>query len=407
MNCRHCSEPLTLQMADLATCPPSNSYLLADALSAPEKYYPLKVFVCSKCRLVQTADFVNREECFLSSYAYFSSCSSTWLAHAKDYAERMIAERGLNATSLVVEVAANDGYLLQHFLEAGIPCYGIEPTESTASAARALGLDVVGEFFGVDLATRLLADRGPVDLLAANNVLAHVPDINDFVVGVRTLLKPTGVATFEFPHLMRLLERNYFDTIYHEHFSYLSLHAVRTIFSKAGLGVIDVEELETHGGSLRAFAVRSENSPEPSPRVNEFLGREVAAGLLDDEVYSGFQDRINAVKDNFLEFLIKEKRAGRKVAAYGAAAKGNTLLNYAGVKPDLLHFVADRSPGKIGKFLPGSRIPVVHEDHLRRERPDTIIILPWNLREEICRQLADAREWGARFVTVLPQLEVF
>jgi 2-polyprenyl-3-methyl-5-hydroxy-6-metoxy-1,4-benzoquinol methylase len=405
MNCRHCSEPLTLQMADLATCPPSNSYLSAEALLAPEKWYPLKVFVCQKCWLAQTADFVDREECFSSNYAYFSSCSTTWVAHARHYAQKMISGRGLTEKSLVMEVASNDGYLLQHFAAAGIPCYGVEPTESTALVARTLGLDVVGEFFGVTLAQRLLSERGPVDLLAANNVLAHVPDINNFVAGVRAILKPSGLATFEFPHLMQLLKNNYFDTIYHEHFSYLSLFAVQHILASAGLRVIDIEELETHGGSLRVHASPSEQAP--SPRVEAFLNRERRAGLLEKEVYQNFQKRIEAVKDAFLEFLLQEKRSGRKVAAYGAAAKGNTLINFAGVKTDLISFVVDRSPGKLGQFLPGSRIPIVDENFLRSEQPDTIVILPWNLRDEISMQLAYAREWDANFAVALPQLEVF
>lgn len=405
MNCRHCSEPLTLQMADLATCPPSNSYLTAEALASPEKWYPLKVYVCQKCWLAQTADFVDREECFSSNYAYFSSCSTTWVEHARVYAERMIAARGLGRESLVTEVASNDGYLLQHFSKAGIPCYGIEPTESTARAARALGLDVVEEFFGVTLAKRLAAERGPVDLLAANNVLAHVPDINDFVAGVHAILKPSGRATFEFPHLMQLLEKNYFDTIYHEHFSYLSLGAVHHILTAAGLQVVDVEELKTHGGSLRVHAAHSGQTP--SPHVSAFLERERRAGLEDPTVYQNFQTRIENVKDAFLEFLLQEKRAGRRVAAYGAAAKGNTLINFAGLKTDLISFVVDRSPGKLGQYLPGSRVPIVDENHLRTEKPDTIVILPWNLRDEISAQLAYAREWNARFAVALPELEVF
>ena len=405
MHCRHCFEPLTLQMADLATCPPSNSYVTAQDLASPEAWYPLKVLVCQKCWLAQTADFVKREECFSSNYAYFSSCSSTWVEHAQAYAKKMIRERALTEASLVIEVASNDGYLLRHFAAAGVPCYGVEPTESTAQAACAQGLDVVSEFFGVNLANRLLAERGPVDLLAANNVLAHVPEINEFVEGVRILLKRSGVATFEFPHLMQLLERNYFDTIYHEHFSYLSLSAVRQIFVSAGLTVIDVEELPTHGGSLRVYT--SAGDAIPTSAVAAFIERERQAGLLEPTVYREFQTHIETVKDAFLEFLLREKKAGRKVAAYGAAAKGNTLLNFAGIKPDLLRFVVDRSPGKVGQYLPGSRIPIVDEDHLRKEKPDIIVILPWNLRDEISSQLVYAREWDAQFVVALPELEVF
>ena len=392
-------------MADLATCPPSNSYVTREALASPEKWYPLKVFVCQNCWLAQTADFVDREECFSSNYAYFSSCSTTWVEHARSYAETMISNLCLNERSLVVEVASNDGYLLRHFAEAGIPCYGVEPTDSTARVARELGLDVEGEFFGKALAERLLRERGPVDLLAANNVLAHVPDINDFVAGVRILLKPGGLATFEFPHLMQLLEKNFFDTIYHEHFSYLSLLAVQKIFASAGLAVIDVEELRTHGGSLRVHA--SHPGRESSQRVEDFLERERRAGLMDVPIYKNFQTRIDAVKDEFLEFLLEEKRCGHKVAAYGAAAKGNTLINYDGVKTDMISFVVDRSPGKLGQYLPGSRIPIVDEKYLRLEKPETIVILPWNLREEISTQLAYTRDWNARLAVALPQMEVF
>lgn len=405
MHCRYCSEPLVLQMANLATCPPSNSYVTAEAISSPEKWYPLKVFVCQKCWLAQTADFVDREECFSSNYAYFSSCSSSWMEHARSYAKKMIVERNLDSQSLVVEIASNDGYLLRHFDGAGIPCFGVEPTKSTAAAARKLGLDVVEEFFGVSLAERLVAERGQVDLLAANNVLAHVPDISDFAAGVKLLLKPNGVATFEFPHLMQLLRNNYFDTIYHEHFSYLSLTVVQKIFMSVGLQVVDVEELETHGGSLRIY-VTGKNIP-PAQHVAQFIEEERAAGLEDAATYRNFQSRIEEIKNNFLEFLLREKCAGRKIAAYGAAAKGNTMLNFAGVKPDLLPFVVDRSPGKHGKYLPGSRIPIVDEDYLRAHKPDTIIILPWNLRKEISSQLAYAREWGAQFAVALPELTVF
>jgi 2-polyprenyl-3-methyl-5-hydroxy-6-metoxy-1,4-benzoquinol methylase len=393
-------------MADLATSPPSNSYLSAEDLVAPEKWYPLKVYVCQKCWLAQTADFVEREECFSSNYAYFSSSSATWVEHARRFATDVIHSLGLNAGSLVVEVASNDGYLLRNFHAAGIPCYGVEPTESTAAVARELGIDVVGDFFGTDSAQGLLSSRGPADLIIGNNVLAHVPDINDFLRGINILLRASGVASFEFPHLMRLLENNYFDTMYHEHFSYLSLHAVVRIFASCGLRVTHVEELTTHGGSLRVWACRDKNPSCEGSSVAEFLAREHAAGLLNGDTYRAFQTRIEALKDCFLEFLISEKRAGRKVAAYGAAAKGNTLLNFSGVRRDLLHFVVDRSPGKVGKFLPGSAIPIVNEEFLRLERPDTIVILPWNLKDEISSQLAYARVWEARFVVALPKLEV-
>jgi len=407
MFCRHCSAPLTLGMADLGSSPPSNSYLAEEDLAAPEKWYPLKVYVCETCWLAQTADFVDREECFSSNYAYFSSCSSSWVEHARTYAEGIIRNRRLGPGSLVAEIASNDGYLLKHFAAAGVPCFGIEPTESTAGAARALGLDIVGDFFGVALAGRLRAERGAADLIIANNVLAHVPEINDFAAGVAMLLKPEGVATFEFPHLMRLLECNYFDTIYHEHFSYLSLHSVSRVFATAGLKVVDVEELPTHGGSLRVHAVHQDSAAVASPAVQAFLNRERIAGLQKPQIYSGFQSQIQRVRNDFVEILVNLIRRGATVGAYGAAAKGNTLLNFAGIKSDLLPFVADRSPGKIGRFLPGSRIPILAESILRERKPEYIVILPWNLRTEIEEQLSYAREWGAKFIVALPKLDVF
>ncbi|GAB4165173.1 MAG: methyltransferase C-terminal domain-containing protein [Terrimicrobiaceae bacterium] len=406
MLCRHCRTPLSLIMADLGTSPPSNSYVEEADLSAPEKWYPLRVHVCTCCWLAQTADFVDREECFSTNYAYFSSCSPGWVRHAATYAQEMISKRQLGADSLVVEVACNDGYLLQHFKNAGVPCYGIEPTTSTGSVARSLGIDVVPEFFGSALAKRLVGERGHADLIAANNVLAHVPDINDFAAGFATLLKPGGLATFEFPHLLQLLEKNYFDTIYHEHFSYLSLHAVKAVFGPAGLTVVDIEELPTHGGSLRVHAMRSDSAVATSPRVGAFLAREQSAGLLGDTVYRGFQKKVEKARTDFLRFLLDAREAGRRVAAYGAAAKGNTLLNFAGVKPDLIEFVVDRSPGKIGRYLPGSRIPILPESALSTEKPDIIVILPWNLRDEVSSQISYAREWGAKFVVALPKLEV-
>jgi hypothetical protein len=372
----------------------------------PETFYPLQVLVCGECRLVQTADFVNREECFSANYAYFSSCSSTWVTHVENYAREMIAKRNLGPTNRVVEVAANDGYLLRHFKAAGIPCYGIEPTLSTAAAARSLGLDIISDFFGSALARRLLRDRGAADLIAANNVLAHVPDIVDFVAGVEILLHSDGIATFEFPHAMRLLECVYFDTLYHEHFSYLSLHAVVRIFASVGLVVTDIDELTTHGGSLRVFAERISLRTIPSQRVADFLEREKNFGILDDAVYAGFGSKMEEVKNAFLSFLLDLKKKNTTIAAYGAAAKGNTLLNYAGVRSDLLPFVVDRSPGKVGRFLPGSRIPILSENALKERKPKVILILPWNLRHEISQQLEYAREWGAKFAVALPKIEI-
>ena len=407
MKCRHCGSNLHLNFLDLGSAPPSNAYLSREALSAPETWYPLRLLVCEACWLVQTEDHAGREQLFTQDYAYFSSMSTSWLTHAQRYVGDMVERLKLDANSNVVEVAANDGYLLQFVAQAGIPCYGIEPTASTAAAAKAKGLDILESFFGVELATQLAAQDRQADLMAANNVLAHVPDINDFVAGFATLLKPKGVATFEFPHLMRMMEHNQFDTAYHEHYSYLSLTAVQRIFAANGLTVFDVQELPTHGGSLRVLAQRSDFGVHPvQPSVASVLTAESTAGLLDSDGYTQFQAKAEAVKDGLLTFLLQAKQQGLRVGAYGAAAKGNTLLNFAGVRPDLLPYVVDRSPGKQGKFMPGSRIPIVHEDHLWADKPDRIVILPWNLRDEVTAQLVQARSWGARFVVAVPTLEV-
>ena len=407
MKCRHCQARVTLQFIDLETAPPSNSYLSAAQLSAPEKWYPLRVLTCTECWLVQTEDYAHFSELFASDYAYFSSFSSSWLQHAERYVAEMTERFELGAGSQVIEVASNDGYLLQYVKARGIPCLGVEPTTSTAQAARDKGIDVVEEFFGVALADRLVSGGHAADLTAANNVLAHVPDINDFVAGFAHVLKPEGVATFEFPHLMRLVADCQFDTIYHEHFSYLSLSAVRTIFERNGLSVFDVQELGTHGGSLRVFAQRRDTGRRGTTReVTSLLAREAAAGVTSEPYYQGFQQRADRIKDDLVSFLIQAKREGKTVAGYGAAAKGNTLLNYAGVRSNLLPWVVDRNPAKQGKFLPGSRIPVLNEAHLRRERPPYVVILPWNLRTEVMDQLAYIREWGGKFVTAVPSLAI-
>jgi len=407
VKCRHCAAELERVCLDLGSAPPSNAYLTAEALRAPEVWYPLRLLVCERCWLVQTEDHAGRDELFNADYAYFSSFSTSWLAHAEAYVKEMRERLGLTRSSLVCEVAANDGYLLRFVRDAGIPCYGVEPTASTARAARALGIEIVERFFGVDLARELVAAGRRVDLVAANNVLAHVPDINDFVRGFALLLKDSGVATFEFPHLLRLLRENQFDTVYHEHYSYLSLGAVERVFAACGLAVFDVEELPTHGGSLRVFAQRSEGGRRArSDAVDRVLGDERAAGLAAAEGYTGFQARIDKLKDEFVAYLIEARRAGRTVAAYGAAAKGNTLMNYAGVRPDHIAFVADRNPAKQGRFMPGSRIPIVGEERLRDARPDDIVLLPWNLRDELVAQLDYVRAWGGRFVTAVPQLEI-
>ena len=407
MKCRHCHSELTLPLIDLGTAPPSNAYLTSHTLHAPEKYFPLRVLVCTQCWLVQTEDYAGADELFSPDYAYFSSFSTTWLKHAEQYVADMVQRFELNANSRIVEVAANHGYLLQYAKARGIPCLGIEPTTSTADAARAKGIEIVEEFFGVKLAQRLVSQGKQADLTAANNVLAHVPDINDFVQGFAVLLTPTGVATFEFPHLLRLVSENQFDTIYHEHYSYLSLTAVQRIFKRNGLSVFDVEELPSHGGSLRVYAQRQESGVhELSQNVATLLDREVMAGLTTPAFYIGFQAKADQVKNDFLFFVLEAKRAGKTVAGYGAAAKGNTLLNYAGVRPDLLSYVVDRNPAKQDKFLPGCRIPVVAEMHLKQTQPDYVVILPWNLREEVTAQLAYIREWGGQFVTAVPILEI-
>lgn len=407
MKCRHCSSELHLNFLDLGSAPPSNAYLSREALTAPETWYPLRLLVCETCWLVQTEDHAGREQLFTNDYAYFSSMSTSWLGHAQRYVGDMVKRLGLGQFSTVVEVAANDGYLLQYVAQAGIPCYGIEPTASTAAAAKAKGLDIVECFFGMELATQLAMQGRQADLIAANNVLAHVPDINDFVAGFATLLKPQGVATFEFPHLMRMVEQNQFDTAYHEHYSYLSLTAVQRIFKTNGLTVFDVQELPTHGGSLRVFAQRLDCGQRgTTPAVQQVLAQERSAGMGDPAYYLAFQERAEHIKNQLLRFLLQARKTGKSIGAYGAAAKGNTLLNFAGVRPDLLPYVIDRSPGKRGKFLPGSRIPVLDEDHLRLHRPDYILLLPWNLRDELTLQLAYAKAWGTQFVTAVPTLEI-
>lgn len=407
MKCRHCGSELKLPLVDLGGAPPSNAYLTEQTLHAPEKWFPLRVLVCEHCWLAQTEDFAQANELFDAEYAYFSGFSSSWLAHSERYVADMVARFDLTANSHVVEVAANDGYLLQYVQARNIPCTGVEPTASTAAAARAKGIPIVEDFFGVRLAKELAAQSKQADLTAANNVLAHVPDINDFVAGFAVLLKPLGVATFEFPHLLKLIAENQFDTIYHEHFSYLSLTAVNRIFSANGLRVFDVEEHPTHGGSLRVFAQRCDTGQQPrSARVDELLQREVRAGMLSANYYADFQARTNKVKNDFLSFLLEAKREGKTVAAYGAAAKGNTLMNYAGIRPDLIPFVVDRNPAKQGKYMPGSRIPIVEENNLHNLNPDYVVILPWNLREEVVVQLDYIRAWDGKFVTAVPELKI-
>lgn len=404
MHCRHCAAPVTLALADLGTAPPSNAYVRAAALRTPERWYPLRIVVCTQCWLVQTQDFARANDLFDADYAYFSSYSSSWLAHARNYVRDMVMRWSLGARSMVVEVAANDGYLLQYVMDRGIPCLGVEPTASTAAAARAQGIPIVQEFFGVDLARQLLAKGHAADLMVANNVLAHVPDINDFVAGFAVLLKPQGVATFEFPHLLQLVQHSQFDTLYHEHFSYLSLTAVQRIFAAKGLTIIDVQTLPTHGGSLRVTACRSDSVAHPvAPAVAQMLAQEVEAGMCQPDFYTSFQAQCVRIKRELLTFLLDAQARGLKVGAYGAAAKGNTLLNYAGVRPDLLPYVVDKNPAKQGQYLPGSRIPVVDEAHLRAHQPEVVLIFPWNLQAEVMEQLAYVRAWGGRFAVAVPR----
>jgi hypothetical protein len=407
MKCRYCQAELNLPLVDLGAAPPSNAYLTKQDINAPEKYFPLRVLVCIECWLVQTEDYAGARELFSADYAYFSSFSTIWLKHAEQYLSDMEQRFKLGAYSHIVEVAANDGYLLQFAQNRGIPCLGIEPTAGTAGAARAKGLEIVEEFFGEKLAQQLSAQGKQADLMVANNVLAHVPEINDFVRGFVVLLKPAGVATFEFPHLLRLVSENQFDTIYHEHYSYLSLSVVKRIFENNGLSVFDVEEWPTHGGSLRVFAQRTDlGRCEVSTNVAKLLDREAAAGMNSTAFYIGFQANANRIKTDFLAFLIEAHKIGKKVAGYGAAAKGNTLLNYAGVQPDLVQYVVDRNPNKQDKYLPGCRIPIFSEVYLKQTQPDYVIILPWNIQTEIVEQLAYIREWGGKFVTAVPSLQV-
>ena len=406
MNCRHCENPLTHTFLDLGFAPPSNAYLAEEQLSLPEKYYPLKIMICEECWLAQTEDYAQADELFNADYAYFSSTSSSWLHHAMTYCEKMTEKLNLSNESHVIEVASNDGYLLKNFVEAGIPCLGIEPTASTAEAAEKLGIPVLREFFGKQLAKKLTTENRKADLIIGNNVYAHVPDINDFTAGLKEALKKEGTITLEFPHLMRLIENNQFDTVYHEHFSYLSLHAVSRIFTKSGLRIFDIEELPTHGGSLRIFGCHEGDQRPTLNAMKELLKKEVDAGLMQLDTYTSFQSRADRVKYDLMDFLIKQKRAGNKVVAYGAAAKGNTLLNYAGVKPDLISFVCDAAVAKQNKFMPGSHIPILPPSALLDVNADYIIILPWNIANEVTESYKNLIEKGTKFLVAVPNLQI-
>ena len=406
MNCRHCHTLLEQTFLDLGCVPPSNAYLTAQELSAPELCFPLKLKVCTNCWLAQTEDYARADELFRYDYAYFSSTSTSWLAHAAHYTNMIINKLELNANSFVIEVASNDGYLLKNFVAAGIPCLGIEPTAGTAEAAEGLCIPVVREFFGLELARRLIIEGKQADLIVGNNVFAHVPDINDFTAGLKAVLKPSGVITLEFPHLMKLIDLVQFDTVYHEHFSYLSLHVVQRIFEQSGLRIWDVAELPTHGGSLRIYACHQNDTRDNTVAVSKLLEEERSFGMCKLTTYQGLQAKANKLKNDLLAFLLDQKKADKTVVAYGAAAKGNTLLNYAGVRPDLLPYVCDAAPSKQGKFLPGSHIPIVAPSLLREHRPDVVLILPWNIAEEVILQHGYVREWGGKFVTVVPLLQV-
>ena len=407
MNCRFCNTLLTHEFVDLVNSPLSNSYLTKDQLNEPEIYYPLKLFVCEKCFLVQIDEYKKSNEIFDNNYAYFSSFSSSWLEHARRYVDMIIERFEFNEQSQVMELASNDGYLLQYFKAKGIPVLGIEPAANVAQDAREKGIETIVDFFGVRLVKELVMQNRKADLIIGNNVFAHVPDVNDFVSGMKMALKDKGVITLEFPHLMQLIEQNQFDTIYHEHFSYFSFYTAELIFEKQGLEVFDVEQIPTHGGSLRIYGKHKEDeSKSISSNVVQLLKEEETKGMRTLDYYKGFQENVDKVKIDLVSFLIEQKKQNRKVVAYGAAAKGNTLINYCGIKKDSIEFVVDASPHKQGKFLPGSHIPIVGEELIKKGKPGHILILPWNLKDEITNQLNYAKEWNTKFVLPIPRLEI-
>ncbi len=408
--CRHCGTELKHVFCDLINSPPSNSLLTRDQLNEPEPFYPLKIFVCHNCQLVQIDEMKKATDIFDEAYTYFSSYSTTWLAHSKRYADLMIERFHFDENSLVIEIASNDGYLLQYFKEKGIPVLGIEPAENTAEVAKAKGIETITTFFGYQFAKEELAARNQkADLIVGNNVLAHVPDVNDFVRGMKTALKEKGIITMEFPHLVKLVDQVQFDTIYHEHFSYFSFTTVKRIFNHFDLELFDVEEIPTHGGSLRIFAKHMNNtSLETTERVHELLAREEGMGITSEQYYEDFQDQVDQIKYELWKFLLQVKAENKKIIGYGAAAKGNTFLNYAGVKGnDIISFVVDASPHKQNKFLPGSHIPIVGKEEISKFKPDYVIILPWNLKDEISDQLAYIKDWNGQFVTFIPQKKIF
>tara|TARA_X000001036_G_C20657538_1_gene797606 strand:- start:921 stop:2135 length:1215 start_codon:yes stop_codon:yes gene_type:complete len=403
MKCRFCKNNLNDVFVDLINSPASNSYLTKEQLNEPEAFYPLKIFVCSSCKLVQIDEYKKSDDIFDEDYAYFSSYSSSWLDHAKTYVDSMTKRLSLDKNSKVTEIASNDGYLLQYFKEKNIPCLGVEPTSNTAKAAKEKGIDVVQDFFGSSVAKKIEKS----DLILGKNVLAHVPDINDFVNGLKIALKTDGTITMEFPHLLNLIKENQFDTIYHEHFSYLSFYSVKQIFENQDLKLYDVEKFNTHGGSIRIYATHIESDIKISENVDNLLKEEKAFGLFDMDIYQGFQEKADKVKNDLLDFLLTAKKKNKKVIAYGAAAKGVTLLNYAGVKNDLVEFVVDKSPHKQNKYLPASHIPIISECNVKDFKPDYVLILPWNLKNEIMEQLSYIKEWGGKFVVAVPDLKIF
>ena len=404
--CRCCGALLRHTFVDLGMSPLCESYLRADQLNDMEPFYPLHVYVCDQCFLVQLQEYV-RPEAIFTEYAYFSSYSQSWLDHARRYTDKMIEELGLSGASHVIEVASNDGYLLQYFVARGIPALGIEPAVNVAETAITRGVPTLLKFFGRETARALVAEGRQADLLIGNNVLAQVPDINDFVAGMKIVLAPRGVITLEFPHLMRLVAENQFDTIYHEHFSYFSLLSATRILAAHGLVVYDVDELETHGGSLRVYACHAEDPLRPiTPRVDTLRAHEIAAGLETLGYYADFADRVRETKQKLLDFLVAAKRAGKSIVGYGAPGKGNTLLNYCGIRTDFLDYTVDRNPYKHGKFLPGTHIPIHPPERIRETRPDFVLILPWNLRQEIVRQLAFIKEWGGQCLVPIPEVQV-
>ncbi len=409
MNCRYCSAPMSFIFIDMVNSPPSNSYLTQEQLNEQELYYPLKVFVCDKCFLVQIDEYKHHDEIFSQDYAYFSSYSRSWLKHSEEYVNTITDRLKLDKNSSVMEIASNDGYLLQYFVKKGIPAFGIGPTANTAKVAREKGVETLEDFFGFHSSRKIVAFKGTQDLIIGNNVLAHVPDMHDFIAGIKIALKESGTLTMEFPHLLNLIKYNQFDTIYHEHYSYLSFHTIVDVFASHGIELYDVEELPTHGGSLRIYGKHKEyKALRVSGNVEKLIQKEYDFGLNSLDIYRQFQNKSDKIKNDFLSFLLEQCKAKKKVAIYGAAAKGNTLLNYCGIKgTNLIQFAVDASPFKQGKYLPGSHIPIFPEQKLKDEKPDFVIIMPWNIRDEIEHQLAYIRQWGGKFLTVIPQQEIF